>query len=89
MTIVIYKNLTICVIRWDNFIYEYSMTKNLINSARSGYNLIVEIISKLVEEFKDKYRGYKRILGLQVILNTADISGYMNEHNCLACGIFK
>jgi|GEM_PF-6265175 hypothetical protein len=65
------------------------MTKNLINSARSGYNLIVEIIPKLVEEFKDKYRGYKRILGLQVLLNTADISGHVNEHNCFACGIFK
>jgi hypothetical protein len=38
------------------------MTKNLINSAISGYNLIVEIIPKLVEEFKDKCRGYKRIL---------------------------
>ncbi len=65
------------------------MAKHVINSARLGYNFILEIIPKIVEEFKDKYRGYKRILGLQVVLNTADIFKHGNESNCLACDIFK
>jgi len=65
------------------------MTKNVINSARLGYNFMLEIIPKLVEEFEDKYRGYKRILGLQVILNTAYILKHGNESNCLACDIFN
>jgi hypothetical protein len=65
------------------------MTTTLINSSRSGYNLIGEIIPQLVEESKDKYRGYKRILGLQVVLNTADISKHGNGRNYLVCDIFK
>jgi hypothetical protein len=63
--------------------------KNVTNSARSGYTIIVEIIIKLVGEFEDNYHGYKRILGLQVVLNTANISIHGNERNCFACGTFK
>lgn len=65
------------------------MAKHVINSARLGYNSILEIIPKLVEEFKDKYRGYKRILDPHVVLNTAEIFKHGNESNCLACDIFK